>query len=83
LSCAENELSATRQPEQPERNSQGEQPVKQQTIERKLAEASEPSFWGQLQIDYQAGQPVVVRKIETTKLTNDEDNNRYGTQRSK
>jgi hypothetical protein len=44
---------------------------------------SDPNFWGQLQIDYQAGQPVVVRKIETTKLTNDEDNNRYGTQRSK
>lgn len=47
-------------------------------IEKKLQEASDPDFWGQIQIDYQAGKPVVVRKIETTKL-NDEDNNRYAT----
>lgn len=46
-------------------------------IEKKLQEAQRPDFWGQIQIDYQAGKPVVVRKIETTKLNDDdEDNNR-------
>jgi hypothetical protein len=44
-------------------------------IEKKLQEAQSPDFWGQIQIDYQAGKAVVVRKIETIKL-NDEDNNR-------
>ena len=34
-------------------------------IEKKLQEAQSPDFWGQIQIDYQAGKAVVVRKIET------------------
>jgi len=38
------------------------------TIQLALREAAKPGFWGQIQIDYQDGQPVLIRKTETTKL---------------
>ena len=37
-------------------------------------------LWGQIQLDYQNGKLVVIRKQETIK--NEEDNNRDGKQRN-
>jgi hypothetical protein len=48
-------------------------------IERALKKASDPKFWGQLQVDFQGGKPVVIRTIETTNLkakARDEETNR-------
>jgi hypothetical protein len=47
------------------------------TIELALQEAAKPGFWGQIQIDYQNGEPLVIRKIETTNLKKAEDNKRH------
>jgi hypothetical protein len=44
-------------------------------IEEILRNAAAPGFWGQVQVDYQDGVPLVVRKTETIKLRN-EDNKR-------
>lgn len=41
-----------------------------------LRKCASSSFWGQVQIDFQHGQAVVLRVSETMKLT--EENNRYG-----
>jgi hypothetical protein len=46
------------------------------TIELALQEAAKPGFWGQIQIDYQNGEPVVMRKIETTNLKKAEEETR-------
>ena len=46
------------------------------TIELALQEATKPGFWGQIQIDYQNGEPVVIRKIETTNLKKAEEETR-------
>jgi hypothetical protein len=46
------------------------------TIELALQEAAKPGFWGQIQIDYQNGEPVVIRKIETTNLKKAEEETR-------
>jgi hypothetical protein len=46
-------------------------------IEKAFSEAGRLGFWGQIQVDYQNGMPVVIRKIETTKIHNNEDNNRW------
>ena len=37
-------------------------------IQTILQEAETPGFWGQVQVDYQDGKPVVARKSETIKL---------------
>jgi hypothetical protein len=46
-------------------------------IEEILRKAAAPGFWGQVQVDYQDGVPVVVRKTETIKLLRNEDNKRH------
>jgi hypothetical protein len=51
-------------------------------IEEILRKAATPGFWGQVQVDYQDGVPVIVRKTETIKLRKDEDNKRHALQRS-
>lgn len=36
-------------------------------ISKLLAELGHSSFWGMIQIDYQIGRPILVRKTETIK----------------
>ena len=48
-------------------------------IEKALQQAGKPGFWGQIQIDYQDGKPVVVRLTSTDKIY-DEENNSHGRQ---
>jgi hypothetical protein len=45
-------------------------------IENLLAEAAKNSTWGQIQIDLQAGQPVILRSTITRKLENNRECNR-------
>jgi len=42
-------------------------------LERMLREAEKCSTWGQIQIDLQAGQPVVLRLTTTKKLENNRE----------
>ncbi len=42
-------------------------------IEKALKEASETNFWGSIEIQYHAGKPTVIRKIQTERI--DEGNN--------
>jgi hypothetical protein len=52
-------------------------------VEKALQTASTHGFWGQIQIDYQDGEPVVIRLIQTTNLKKAEDNRRHEARRNK
>jgi hypothetical protein len=56
------------------------------SLQKILQEAERSGFWGQVQVDYQNGKPVVVRKTETTKLREEDntrdDQPRYNTRQS-
>jgi hypothetical protein len=41
-----------------------------------LKEASSPGFWGHVELDYNDGELVVIRKTETTKLKTRKGDNR-------
>jgi len=42
--------------------------LKPDAIPSFLAELARARFWGSVQIDYQNGEPTLVRKTETTKV---------------
>jgi len=42
--------------------------LKPDAIPSLLAELTRSRFWGSVQIDYQNGEPTLVRKTETTKV---------------
>lgn len=46
-------------------------------VQQVISSASRPGFWGSVQIDYQDGIAVVVRKTETLNLKKAEDNRRH------
>jgi hypothetical protein len=43
-------------------------PLKPEAIPALLAELVRNRFWGSIQIDYQGGQPILIRKTETQKV---------------
>lgn len=51
-------------------------------IDTYIREAAEKRLWGYLQIDFQDGQPVLIRKEETIKLNRVENNRRCQPQSS-
>lgn len=44
-------------------------------LKEALQDFEDRRLWGQIQIDYQAGELVLIRKVETVKL---KENNRHG-----
>jgi hypothetical protein len=44
-------------------------------VMKALREAVSKKFWGQIQIDFQHGEPTVLRVSETRKLCNAKENN--------
>jgi hypothetical protein len=42
--------------------------LKSEAIPQFLADLGRSRFWGTIQIDYQNGQPILVRKTETVKV---------------
>lgn len=47
-------------------------------IARTLRDLTERNFWGNVQIDFQHGQPVLIRVSETRKLQTTKENNQDG-----
>jgi hypothetical protein len=43
-------------------------PLKPESIPALLAELVRARFWGSVQIDYQDGRPILIRKTETQKV---------------
>lgn len=43
-------------------------PIKPEEIPTLLAELTQSRFWGSLQIDFQNGEPILLRKSETRKF---------------
>jgi hypothetical protein len=50
-------------------------------VQRVLREAEESRFWGDIQIEYKDGQPILIRKTETIKLTGTREKNLYESNR--
>lgn len=46
-------------------------PLKPEAIPALLAELVRTRFWGSIQIDYQDGQPFLIRKTETQKVVSE------------
>lgn len=46
-------------------------PLKPESIPALLADLVRTRFWGSIQIDYQDGQPLLVRKTETQKVVSE------------
>ena len=43
-------------------------PLKPESIPDLLSELARTRFWGSIQIDYQDGRPLLIRKTETQKV---------------